>query len=106
MRRGLLLLLLRAAADDRVVPRRQDTAVPPWLVRGADLEAVPLDVTRVLPLDRGAGSARTVSGSAPRESHGGTAMPCLLRTTRSSAAARSSRRSSPRRIVNLASLGP
>ena len=49
MRRGLLLLLLRAAADDRVV-LRQDTAVPPWLVRVADLEA--------LPQDRGADRAR------------------------------------------------
>ena len=49
MRRGLLLLLLRAAADDRVVPRRQDTAVPPWLLRGADPETV-----RALPLDSGA----------------------------------------------------
>jgi hypothetical protein len=58
MRRGLLLLLLRAAADDRVVPRGQDTAVPPWLLRGADPEAVPLDVTRALPLVPGAGRAR------------------------------------------------
>ena len=48
MRRGLLLLLLRAAADDRVV-LRQDTAVPPWLLRGADPETV-----RALPLDPGA----------------------------------------------------
>ena len=48
MRPGLLLLLLRAAADDRVV-LRQDTAVPPWLLRGADPETV-----RALPLDSGA----------------------------------------------------
>ena len=54
MRRGLLLgLLLRAAADDRVVPRRLDTAVPPWLSQGAE-EAGLLDVTRALPLDPGA----------------------------------------------------
>ena len=52
MRRGLLLLLLRAAADDRVVPRGQDTAVPPWLLRGADPETV-----RVLPQDSGADRA-------------------------------------------------
>ena len=57
MRPGLLLLLLRAAADDRVVPRRLDTAVPPWLLRGADPEAVTLDVTRALPLEPGGGSA-------------------------------------------------
>ena len=38
-------------AEDRGVLRRQDTAVPPWLLRGADPEAVPLDVTRALPLD-------------------------------------------------------
>ena len=50
MHRGLLLgLLLRAAADDRVV-LRLDTAVPPWLLQGED-EAVPLD-------DRGADRAR------------------------------------------------
>ena len=62
MHRGLLLLLLRAAADDRVVPRRRlDTAVPPWLLRGADPEAVTLDVTRALPLEPGGGS-RTGDG--------------------------------------------
>ena len=43
-------------------------------------------------------------GSAPRKSHGGTAVSCLS-TTRSSAAARSSSRSSPRRIAYLASRG-
>ena len=63
-RRSKLLLLLAwegsvAAGRDAggVVPRRQDTAVPPWLLRGAE-EAVPLEVTRALPLDRGADRAR------------------------------------------------
>ena len=59
MRRSKLLLLLAwegslAAGRDAggVVPAltKQDSAVPPWLVRGADLAAVPLDL--------GAGSAR------------------------------------------------
>uniref|UniRef100_A0A7S4E8V9 Uncharacterized protein n=1 Tax=Pelagomonas calceolata TaxID=35677 RepID=A0A7S4E8V9_9STRA len=58
MRRLLLLLAWEgsmAAGRDAggVVPaltKREDSAVPPWLVRGADLAAVPLDL--------GAGSAR------------------------------------------------
>ena len=67
MHRGLLLLLLlRAAADDRVVPRRQGTAVPPWLLRGADPEAVTLDVTRALPLDRRARLRRESSAKHVR----------------------------------------
>jgi len=49
MHRGLLLLLLRAAADDRVV-LRQDTAVP-------------LFVTRALPLDPGAAHRHLQSSS-------------------------------------------
>ena len=64
MHRGLLLgLLLRAAADDRVVPRRLDTAVPPWLSRGADPEAVTLDVTKALPLEPGAAHRHLQSSS-------------------------------------------
>jgi len=61
MHRGLLLLLLRAAADDRVV-LRLDTAVPPWLLQGED-EAVPLDVTSALPLDPGAAHRHLQSSS-------------------------------------------
>ena len=49
MRRSKLLLLL-AWEGSLAAARRQDTAVPPWLVRSADLKA--------LPQDRGADRAR------------------------------------------------
>ena len=50
MRRRSKLLLLLAWGGSLAAARRQDTAVPPWLVRSADLEA--------LPQDRGADRAR------------------------------------------------
>ena len=38
--------------------------MPPWLLRGADPEAVPLDVTRALPLDRWRRARRDLQSSS------------------------------------------
>ena len=51
---GKATMLVCHASDTRYT---SDGAVPPWLLRGADPEAVTLDVTRALPLEPGGGSA-------------------------------------------------